>query len=233
MRKAWSILLKTFKTTIFCLGVLALLMIIVSFTSLPYWARYSLGTHNSHYKFQPAFIVMMGGCGMPSEDNLMRLYFTAALANKYQSSEIIIALPYDSLVYDKMKQELLSKGIDTNRVKFERKGVNTRSQALFISEMIPKKDSGLVIVSSPEHIYRSVLAFRKVGFSNVGGEPTFENNLKDVFDYDSDALGGRKYVPNVGEGSKLRYNLWSYLKLEIICLREYTAISYYYLKDWI
>ena len=31
----------------------------------------------------------------------------------------------------------------------------------------------------------------------------------------------------------LRYNMWSYMQYEIIVLREYTAIAYYWVKGWI
>jgi hypothetical protein len=46
-------------------------------------------------------------------------------------------------------------------------------------------------------------------------------------------IGGKAWVPDVSQEAGLRYTFWNYLKLEITCLREYVAIAYYWLNDWI
>ena len=57
------------------LGVLFLLALIISFTTLPFWGYYWLGTSKSKITEKPDFIVLLSGGGMPSESNLMRAFF--------------------------------------------------------------------------------------------------------------------------------------------------------------
>ena len=40
-------------------------------------------------------------------------------------------------------------------------------------------------------------------------------------------------MPDISGNPDLRYTFWNYLKLEITCLREYVAIAYYWMNDWI
>jgi len=209
------------------------IMCLLAFTSLPYWARYSLGVHKGKYNFKPGYIIMLGGNGMPSEDNLMRLYYTADIGTKYNLAKIILAHP-DSMIYGKMKKELIIKGIDSTRIFFETKGKNTRAEALNIAAVFPEAvNAKVVIVSSPEHIYRAFLVFRKAGFTNIGACPSFENDVSIDLTYDERKLGGRKHIPDIAKNISMRYNFWSYFKLEITCLREYMALGYYYIKGWI
>jgi len=52
-------------------------------------------------------------------------------------------------------------------------------------------------------------------------------------DYAHRRIGGKVWVPDVSQDTGMRYTFWNYLKLEITCLREYAAIAYYWLNDWI
>ncbi|OFY85059.1 MAG: hypothetical protein A3F72_04760 [Bacteroidetes bacterium RIFCSPLOWO2_12_FULL_35_15] len=227
-------ILKISKIITITLGCIAFIMCALAFTSAPYWTRYWLGTTQGKYYFNPDYIVMLGGSGMPSEDNLMRLYHTASVSKKYPSAFVIILHPKDSTVYWKMKNELLAKNIDSTKISFDTIGTNTRSQALGLVETIPTIiDSKIVIVTSPEHVLRSVLVFRKAGFKNIGACPATDSDMNIDLSFDGKKLGGRKYIPDVGENINMRYNFWSYLKIEIICLREFTALGYYKLKGWI
>ena len=177
---------------------------------------------------------MLGGSGMPSEENLIRLYFTAQLANKFPESKIIIAHPFDNNVYNCMLNELVIRGVNTNRIVFEGKGTNTRSQAINTALKYPDvRNNTMVLVSSPEHIYRSIKVFKRAGFNFVGGCPTIEKDMTIDLKFCSKKLGGKKCVPDVGQNIDMRYNFWNYLKLEIICFREYSAILYYKLNGWI
>lgn len=218
-------------------GAFFALMIILSFTDYPYWAYYGLGTSNAEMNSSPDHIVVMGAGGMPSPDGLMRCYYAARAAKEYPESEVIIALPtkeeyfYQSYTYD-MFEEIRDRGIDSTRFRFEIDGVNTRSQAVEIGKMVPGKDTAsLVVITSPEHVYRSVKAFEKVGFDDVGGMASFERAVDEKelvtpreSEKDDEALPGNL---------DLRYNMWNYLKYEISVLRELLAITYYELKGWI
>lgn len=215
-------------------GSIAFLMSVIAFTPIPYNIRQWLATSVSSYKFEPQYIIMLGGSGMPSEDNLIRLYYTSEIAAEFPCSKIIIAHPYDSLVQCLMKNELEIRGIDISRVLFEECGTNTRSQVINIKDTFSQTiNSNCLIVSSPEQMYRSVKAFRKSGFKKVGGQPAMPCDMFIDLSYNSRKLKGLKYVPDVGENLSLRYNFWNYLKLEITCMREFTAILYYKINGWI
>lgn len=228
------ILKKIIKNILLLLGSIALVMLVLSFTDIPYNAYHSLGTSkNDTIPKTPHYIIVMGGDGMPAPNGLIRLFYAADIANKFPHSKLILALPLneneDSTQLDLMANELNIKGVDCNRIVYEPHGFNTRSQAVEISKILSsEKDKRLVIVTSPEHMYRAKKTFEKVGFSNVGGLPTFEkpsdeSTLKD----DTDSKDTR--VRNLS----LRYNMWSYLNYELLVIREYMAIAYYWIKGWI
>lgn len=216
-------------------GVVAILMLILSFTSLPYKAYYALAAVHEALDESPDFIVILGGNGMPSGDGLQRTHFGAAVAAFYPEAKIIIALPSeknekDSLIQLRlMASELVLKGVDTLRIQFETQGHNTYSQSQNIwKKMALKQDVPILIVTSPEHMWRAIHTFRKSGFKRVGGFPTFEDTI------DENSLRRKKKDRQTpAENLDLRYNVWSYLHYEIQVLREYVAISYYKLNGWI
>lgn len=215
------------------LGGLFLLMIVLAFTDLPYYAYHDLAVRKDTLKSQPDYIVIMGGDGMPSPHGLMRLYQGAESAKEFPDSKVIIALPYNQGSKDSLRQirmmaeELVLKGIDSSRLMHEPWGYNTRTQAVQVGKMIPHS-SPILIISSPEHMYRALNSFRAVGFEQVGGRagfevPSDEERLKSEAEAEDDKV----------QNLNLRYNLWSYLQYEIIVAREYAAITYYWFKGWI
>lgn len=228
---------KPIRVTFISFGVIFFLMLLLSFTEQPFWAYYWLGTHNSELEENPDYIVVMGAGGMPSPEGLMRCYYTAKAAERFPDSKVIIALPtleeyfYISHTYNMFK-EIRDKGIDTTRFLFEINGTNTRTQALEIADMIPGKDTtSVLIITSPEHMLRSVLTFRKVGFQDVGGVPSFEDALDEELLFD--AKERKKRLKSPDRNVTLRYNMWNYLKYEISVIREMFALSYYKLRGWI
>ncbi len=216
------------------LGIFSFILFIISFTDIPYNTYHWLGTSNSQLKGKPNLIVLMGGSGMPSPDGLIRTYYTAEAALKCNDAKIIILHPYgenDSLKQLKlMAHELILKGIDSLRIKFAPLGFNTRSQALNVADICgEKRDTlSLLIITSPEHMYRSIRSFLKVGFTKVGGMPTFDTPIDEEKVKDKENTRDTR-VRNLS----LRYNMWSYLGYELIVIREYCAISYYKIKGWI
>jgi len=235
----WKWLVYFFKKVFIVLGVITFLAIIFSFTDYPFWAYYWLGTHNSELESPPDIVVLMGGGGMPSPDGLIRCYYAAEIAHIYPRSRVIIAIPADTAQKEYspellMGEELKMRGIDSVRILYEKEGFNTRTQALNIFNMLGKvaADSlALRIVTSPEHMFRSVATFRKIGFSEVGGAPSFEEDIEESL------LVEKKKIYQADKqntrGLNIRYNMWNYLKYEITVLREYCAIVYYKLKGWI
>ncbi len=224
---------------LFTLGFVFLFLLVFSFTSGPFWMYYRLGTKRTAFTHSPGYIVLLGGGGMPSESNLIRAYYTASLAQQYPCATIIVALPGDtadtSSTTVEMAMELELRGVLKNRIVFEPEGVNTRSQALNCIKLTSgqKKNDQVVLVTSPEHMRRSLLSFRKAGFERVGGYPAFEHTLESELSYKNKDLGGRKGVPVVDESITLRYRFWIHLKYEVIIMREYVALFYYKLKGWV
>ncbi|MEQ8623988.1 MAG: YdcF family protein [Vicingaceae bacterium] len=220
------------KRIAYSISFLACVFVLLAFTEIPYWAYYSLASVEDVLNGKPKTIVIMGGDGMPSPSGLMRCYYGAEKALLFPEAKIIIALPSNEEDSSKqlhlMAHELVLKGVDTNRIQFAKKGFNTRSQAKEIEGILTNKSDNILIVSSPEHMYRCIASFRKLGFKSVGSNPAFEkpNSEKQL----KDKLKGRdKRIKNL----TLRYNLWSYMQYEIIVFREYMAISYYWIKGWI
>jgi uncharacterized SAM-binding protein YcdF (DUF218 family) len=216
------------------IGFFACLAIIISFTDIPYYAYYRLGTTNARLTRPPELIVILSGSGMPSPDGLIRTYYGAQAARQYPDAKIIIALPYDEGDNLKplklMAYELTIKGIDSSRIQFEPLGFNTRSQAVNIAARYPgdKRQLPVVLVTSPEHTYRSVKTFMKAGFANVGGLAAFDKPIEP-----EKAMDTEKTKDIRVKSLSLRYNMWSYLHYELIVIREYCAIAYYRLKGWI
>lgn len=234
LRKTLLHIIRIIKWIFTIAGAIAFLMLILSFTDLPYYAYHSLGTSNSKLSVDPEVIVILGGSGMPSPDGLIRTYYAAEMANIFEQADIIIAYPYnqgDSLYQlELMAKELIIRGVDSVRIRFEPLGFNTYSQAVHIASFYEHSITkpALLLVTSPEHMYRSVRTFKKAGFNHVGGMPAFEKPIDEEKLKDT----GTKEDVRIRNLS-VRYNMWSYLNYELLVLREYFAIAYYRLKGWI
>ncbi len=229
-----SNVLKILKIISVSMGCLFLILLLLALTPVPFYMHYSLGTdpNESEQAFSPDYIIMLGGAGMPSKDNLMRLFYTAEFANKFHA-DVIVLHPEDSLCHTLMQRELISKGVDSNKITFIDRGTNTYLQLLHLKEQRPELiNRSLLVVTSPEHLTRAIKCFNKTGFASVRGKATFEAVIDFDLSFKKEKLGGNKYVPSV-ESTSLRYTFWNYLKLEIDCFREYAALFYYKLKNWI
>jgi len=228
------------RTAILSFGVLFVLSVVLSFTTLPFWGYYWLGTSESKITEKPEYIVLLGGGGMPSESNLMRAFFVFKAAQETPESRIVISCPGDTADLNSTARliaaELISKGIDPKRILYEQTGTNTRMEALcmqkFNGEQLTSK--AILLVTSPEHMRRAVLVFRKVGFIRISALPAFENALEADLVFKDDELGGNKLpIPDIGGNISVRYQFWNHLKYEILIAREMTAIGYYWLRGWI
>ena len=230
-------ILRILKYILFFFGCLFLILFIFCLTSAPFWTWYNMSTKHAGIHRPPEFIVVLGGGGMPSESGLMRTWYAARLGNHFFRSKIIIALPGDTVdslssVYQ-MKEELILRGISGKRISFESHGTNTRAQALNIASSRVTRNASLLIVTSPEHLYRAVLSFRKAGFLLVDGLPAFETAIESELSFDDRLLGGKKWLPAIGKNITVRYQFWTQLHYEQLIIREWLAIVYYKLNGWI
>ncbi|MEI7664215.1 MAG: YdcF family protein [Bacteroidota bacterium] len=241
LKKAWRIL----RGILVVAGTFALLSVILAFTPAPFWIWYGMGVKMAGIHRQPDYIVVLGGGGMPSESGLMRCWFGAKAAARFPKAGIIVALPgdrNDSLSsVNLMKQELVIRGIAPERILLEDSGTNTRAEALNVMKMLQKQSSpvafstfhfSILIVTSPEHLLRSVLTFRKAGFLNVDGLPAFEKTVEVDLGFVGSKLGGRKWMVEVGQNINIRYQFWIQMKYEFLVLRESIALMYYKLQGW-
>ncbi len=183
----------------------------------------------------------MGGSGYPSESAMLRSYFAAEKGNQFPQSVVIVTQPSvsglsitETDAYG-IAKDLIIRGIDSSRVLLEVEGKNTREEALNVLKIVPQsKNANCLIVTSPEHMRRSVLTFRKAGFTHLGGDPTFNVSGPVDLAYNDDSLGGRKIpLPDVGGSIQLRYQFWNHLRYQIICYRELFALAWYKMKGWI
>ncbi len=206
-------------------------MLALSFTDLPWHAYYKLGTSQIDRNIKADYIVVMGAGAVPGHHALLRCWYAAKAAGQLPDAMVIVALPADSNTFetdhDRMIEELVLRGIEPQRILSERKGRNTFTQAVNVKKLITNNESCLLLITSPEHMYRSIKTFRKAGFDHVNGLPTFEAA------FDNELLietGNKKTRRQLAEQNlDLRYNMWSYLQYQIIVLREYAAIFWYIL----
>jgi len=220
-------------------GLLLSVAIFFSYTVWPYRLEARLAAAKRFTPPDTEYIVLLGGGGIPSETSLIRTYHAAYVAHVFPEAKVIIALPSD--VADStssihlMAKELEIRGVNPDRFLFEDKGTNTRSQAVYIQERFFQDNlsAKLLVVTSPYHMLRAVSVFEKAGFETVGGFPAYEKaNNKDAT-FSPVKTGGNKYIPEIDKQSGIRYSLWAGLQKEILVLREYAALSYYKVKEWI
>ena len=197
---------------------------------------YDLSLSETKLTSSPEYIVVMSGGGIPSESGLMRTYKTAEVANMYLDAKVIVTMPGDTADTNAscylMKQEIVLRGVNPNRIIFENVGTNTRSQAQEVQKII-KTNAPILLITSPEHIYRSIKCLNKVGLTNVSGEPSWAQEMEADFSFNDEKLGGNKAIPNIGNNIQLRYQFWNHLGYQIRVYREYLAIAFYKLKGWI
>lgn len=230
-----SVVKKGTKVLFITLGIVFLLQLIISFTSLPFWMYYYLGVNDGKFCGQPEYIVVLGGGGMPSESGLMRTYHASNISKKYLKSKIIISLPGDTL--DRvssvflMKIEMMNRGIDSTRISFENTGTNTRMQALNIAEKIAS-ESKIIIVTSPDHMYRACKTFQKAGLKYSCGKPAFEKAIEASIELNEE-LNNESLLCAIAKQKQFRYQFWNHLKYQNLVYREYFAIAYYKLRGWI
>lgn len=216
-------------------GILALVLVALAFTRIPFDVHRWLGTAAGLCNHtEPRCIVVLGGSGMPSGPELLRLHHTAQLAGQHPQARIVLLHPTDSAVMQAMVDELLLRGVDGERIQPLLEGTNTRQQALaFVEGGRLETDEQYLLVTAPENMYRSLHTFRRAGVPRICGSPAWDNPMFIDLGYSHKGVGGKAYVPDVSSSNALRYDLWNRLKLELVCLREAAAIAYYGLNGWL
>ncbi len=184
--------------------------------------RWMIGVNEATHG-DPAVIVVLGGGGIPSETGLIRTYHAAQLARRHPAARLIVALPADGAPEDlsvgRMRDELVMRGVPPETIRMEHEGRNTHEQAVNIRNMLGDggQQQSMAIVTSPSHIRRSLLCFRKEGFERASGFAAY-------------AVGAEA---DLGGLTRMRYGFWSNQRLWIEYLREWCAMIVYKLRGWI
>jgi len=239
MKKKSNRILRFIKILLVVFGSIFLALVILAFTKIPYWAYDSLGKGNSKITKPPVTIILLSGSGIPSESGLLRAYFTATIGKTYPDANIVISMPgnlADSLSDPRLTaDELVLRGIARERISYESIGKNTRQQAMKLSEgkTQAQLSQPFTLVTSPEHMTRAVLVFRKCGFTTVSGYSTFGSSIQTDMTFNDSDLKGNNYIPSIGNNLQVRYQFWTQLKLEVLVMREYFGLAYYKLRGWI
>jgi uncharacterized SAM-binding protein YcdF (DUF218 family) len=222
-------------------GVIALVPIILAFTTYPGRMQHWLASDSARLKERPEFVVLLGGAGIPSQSGLMRTFCAAEQARKHTEARVIVVLPSDAQDEDsdiaRMKNELVMRGVATDRIVLKYQGRNTREQALQVAKLLGKGfgDRRLLIVTSPYHMKRALLTFRKAGFGQVAGVSALEQTQPVEVRYKSQELGGKPIplAPDMGQNTFLRYGFWYNLGAEVTFASELSALFYYWARGWI
>ncbi len=214
-------------------GGVLLLLIVLAFTRLPFDVHRWLGMADEACAVQPRTIVVLGGSGMPSGPELLRLHRAAQLAIEHPQAALVMVHPGDPRVLQAMLDEAVLRGVASDRIAAVNAGDNTREQALLIAERLRSVEGAALVVTAPENMRRTVLALRKAGLPQLCGAAAWDHAMFHDFRYDHDRIGGKGWMPDVAARPGLRYTFWNYLKLEVTCIREWTALAYYRLNGWI
>jgi uncharacterized SAM-binding protein YcdF (DUF218 family) len=214
-------------------GSCALILVVLAFTPIPFHAHRWLGTGGGECNGPVDAIVVLGGSGMPSGPELLRLNYASELARNLPRAKVFLVHAEDTVTASLMKEELVLRGVERERVVLQLRGSNTREQAMALAtDHSAWRERTMALVTAPENMYRTLGTFRKAGFSKTCGVPAFDQALFVDLDYNFKKLGGKRVIPDISADLDLRYTFWNYLKLEVACLREYVAIAYYRLNGW-
>jgi uncharacterized SAM-binding protein YcdF (DUF218 family) len=202
-------------------GTILLIQLTIGFTGLPgALTRWLAGGDPSTDR--PRYVVVLGGGGIPSATGLMRTYCAAAFAAGQTGMTFIVALPSDgdpaTNSVGRMRDELILRGIPADAILMETRGRNTHEQAVNIREMLASDiDTPVALVTSPYHVRRAILCFRKEGFTQVTGLPSAEVSAE----------------ADMGNGLAFRYGFWNNLISALEVLRELTALALYAMQGWL
>jgi len=194
----------------------------VGFKGLPRVPREWLTGQDLEENVNPRYVVVLGGGGIPSESGLIRTYYGARFATSNPLPTFVVALPTDGdpekSSVGRMRDELVMRGVPAEAILMEYRGLNTHFQAVECRKLLG--DDALkmpvAIVTSPSHIRRAVMCFRKAGFERA-------------YSCRADSVSAEA---DFGDHTNWRYGFWGNLEALVRYTREAVAIGYYKVRDW-
>lgn len=215
IRRLWTFAVRT-------AALLFALQIAIGICGLPRPFERWLTGYDKTPRPDPRYVIVLGGGGIPSDTGLMRTYCAAQFGLEHPASEFIVSLPSDgdpdTNSVGRMKRELIIRGIPASKIKMETRALNTREQAVNVARLLgPAALAQPVrLVTSPTHIRRSLLCFRKAGFQNVTALAAANTGAE----------------ADIGSNGLLRYAFWYNLQIEVDCVRECIALLIYKIRGW-
>lgn len=219
-------------------GLVLIVLVAACWTPYPYRVYRWLSLPDAELSASPEWIMVLGGGGIPSESGLMRTFYAARAAQDYPEAIVVIALPghtdRDGSLW-RMRDELVMRGVSPDRVRFEPRGTNTRSQAVEWARQVGEeaRSEPLMIVTSPEHMRRSVRSFERVGFEQIGSRSAMDTSIEGELGLSEEGLDASFAVRAVEDSLFVRYQFWHGIGYMGRSFRELTALAYYRLKGWI
>ena len=229
---------RTLRVVVFAAGVAFLLILALCFSPYPWRLYASVSSDDYKLAGEPDVLVMMGSGGIPSEGDLMRSYTLAEAARQHPNAMVAVAITdtNDPAVV-RLKDELALRGIKSERIIWEDRGRNTREQALFMHNLLyaDGMKPSVLLVTSPNHLRRALLAFRKVGFHDIEGLTEFGASLGSDLAYQASELGGTTNQPVAALGHLhfIRYDFWNNIGYLMRAAHSLTAMAYYKMMGWI
>jgi uncharacterized SAM-binding protein YcdF (DUF218 family) len=223
-RRAGRFVKACLRLAVWLAAALFVLQIVSAVTGLQTLLHQYLSMRNGYrLEDEPRYMIVLGGGGIPSESGLIRTYYAAVMGRAFSNATVVVALPSDgdpeTSSVGRMRDELVMRGLSADSILMEYRGLNTHQQAANIRAMLGPDvvEEPVLLVTSPYHVRRSVLTFRKVGFRNVAGEASVEMGAE----------------ADVGGRILLRYSFWQNLESQSFMVRELVAILYYRFRGWI
>ena len=170
----------------------------------------------------PRYVVVLGH-DIPSQAGLICAYYAAESGRDRPGITYVIAMPTDdnpdSSSPGRIRDELVLRGIPRSSILFESAGLDTHQQAVFVRKMLADDalTQPLLLVTSPSHMRRALLCFRKQGFTRLMPLPTHDISSQ----------------VDLGPWVFFRYTFWARLEWQATIARELTALVVYKLRGWI
>lgn len=210
------------RVAVVILATFSLFQIGVALFPAPEWVMGWLSCKDIQPAKQPRYVVLLGG-SIPSDSGLIRAFYAAEFGRNRTGMTHIISMPADEDPAKsgpgRVRDELVLRGVSPSDILFESKALDTYQEAVSVREMLGDEALAepLLIVTSPSHMRRAFLCFRKQGFQNVTCLPA--ENVS--------------YEVDIGAWGFFRYTFWYRLGSQAEIARELVAMAVYKFRGWI
>jgi uncharacterized SAM-binding protein YcdF (DUF218 family) len=222
VRSARRIIPRLRRVTVITLALLFVLQMLVASCPIPEWLMEWLSCSGMEAEHDPRYVVVLGH-DIPSQAGLICAYYAAESGRDRPGMTFIIAMPTDDNPDNsspgRIRDELVLRGIPGSNILFESAGLDTHQQAVFVRKMLADDALAepLLLVTSPSHMRRALLCFRKQGFTRIMPLPTCDISSQ----------------IDLGPWVFFRYTFWARLEWQATIARELTALVVYKLRGWI